>query len=372
MKRDVIIIGGGLAGLVSAILLARNGISATVLEKKTYPAHKVCGEYVSNEVVPFLQGLDLYPGQFKPPEISRFLLSSISGNPLTTDLGLGGFGISRYNFDNFLFEKAREAGVEIFTNTAAETVIFNGNEFEVRLSKGDTIYSALAIGAYGKKSRLDRILDRDFTHRRSPFLGVKYHIEYDFPGDLIALHNFEGGYCGIVKIENGKCNLCYLASRDILKRTGTITDMEQEVLCRNPYLSDIFSNADFLFGKPIVINEFSFEAKKPVENHILMAGDSAGLITPLCGNGMAMAIHSGKLAAEAIINHFNNGNPDLVRIEKEYASRWNGTFRQRLWVGRQIQNLLGGKNTSEFAVRFLKKSQAMAKWIIKYTHGEPF
>ena len=176
----------------------------------------------------------------------------------------------------------------------------------------------------------------------------------------------------IVKIENNRNNLCYLASRNVLKKDGTIQKMEKEVLCGNPHLQEIFSGARFLFDRPLVINEFSFEPKMPVEDHILMTGDSAGLITPLCGNGMAMAIHSGKIAAESILKHFSNGKPDLYRIEREYASRWNRTFRQRLWVGRQVQKLFGGNKASGLAVSILKRSPALTRKLITYTHGEPF
>lgn len=58
---DVIIIGGGLAGLTSAIYLSKHKISVLIIEKNTYPKHKVCGEYVSNEVLPFLRFLDIDP-----------------------------------------------------------------------------------------------------------------------------------------------------------------------------------------------------------------------------------------------------------------------------------------------------------------------
>jgi menaquinone-9 beta-reductase len=372
MKRDIVIIGGGLAGLVSALLLSRKGIRVTLVEKKTYPFHKVCGEYVSNEVIPFLKSLNAFPEKFSPPRIKRFQLTSLTGKSFTTGLDLGGFGISRYTFDNFFYELAENAGTEFILQTGVDELSFENNSFRIRLSNGNIIDTFLVIGAYGKKSRIDNILDRDFTHHPSPFLGVKYHIEYDFPDDLVALHNFKGGYCGIVRIEDGKYNLCYLASRNLLKKSGTIEKMEGEVLCNNPHLADIFSNARFLFEKPLVINEFSFESKKPVVNHVLMTGDSAGLITPLCGNGMAMAIHSGKIAAGSVIDHFNNGNPDRTAIEREYESCWNITFKRRLWIGRQVQKLFGGKNSSEMAVQLLKRSPALAQWIIKNTHGEPF
>ncbi|HAZ24019.1 MAG TPA: FAD-dependent oxidoreductase, partial [Algoriphagus sp.] len=104
--------------------------------------------------------------------------------------------------------------------------------------------------------------------------------------------------------------------------------MEAQTLFKNPKLKEIFNSSDFLFEKPEVINEINFEFKRPVENHVLMAGDAAGLITPLCGNGMAMAIHSGKLAAEAI-HRFDYRE----EVEKNYQRNWNMNFSRRLRVG---------------------------------------
>ncbi len=97
--KKAIIAGGGLAGLVTANILGRAGIACTVIEKNEYPFHRVCGEYISNETVPFLKSLGLYPDEFSPPQISRFQLTSVNGKSAFLPLGLGGFGISRFSFD---------------------------------------------------------------------------------------------------------------------------------------------------------------------------------------------------------------------------------------------------------------------------------
>jgi len=98
-----------------------------------------------------------------------------------------------------------------------------------------------------------------------------------------------------------------------------------------------------------------------------MAGDAAGLITPLCGNGMAIAIHTGKLAAEAILQ-----NKDRTSIENQYALQWNHFFKNRLWIGRKVQWLFGSKAVSEFSVGLIKNSTFAASQIIKRTHGGKF
>jgi 2-polyprenyl-6-methoxyphenol hydroxylase-like FAD-dependent oxidoreductase len=83
-----VIIGGGIAGLISAIQLARSGIPCALIEKKFYPIHRVCGEYISNEAVPFLKRNGLYPAEFTLPQIKRFQLSSVSGKQAVVPLDL--------------------------------------------------------------------------------------------------------------------------------------------------------------------------------------------------------------------------------------------------------------------------------------------
>jgi len=276
---DVIIVGGGLAGLINSIVLKRYGYSVLLIERREYPFHRVCGEYVSNEVIPYLKSIDCYPEELKPVDVTNFQLTSPNGDSATMQLDLGGFGISRYVFDAWLAIKSSTMGVSIIENTIVTEVVFKEDTFEVKLNKGDYRQAKVVIGAYGKRSSLDRVLDRKYLKRRSPYVGVKYHIRGDHPQDQIALHNFEGGYCGIVSVGNGISNLCYLSPSKQLKRLGSIRRLEEEILFQNPYLKSIFNKADMLFDKPVTVNEISFAAKEPVYNHILMSGDTAGMIT---------------------------------------------------------------------------------------------
>ena len=115
---DVAIVGGGLAGLTTATILAHAGYQVALFEKKNYPRHKVCGEYISNEIKPLLQSLGLYPEDLKPAEISRFQFSSSHQDPVEAQMEMGGFGISRYALDNYLYEKALQAGVAVMVNTS--------------------------------------------------------------------------------------------------------------------------------------------------------------------------------------------------------------------------------------------------------------
>jgi flavin-dependent dehydrogenase len=368
--KNIVVIGGGLSGLVTANILARVGIACTVIEKKKYPFHRVCGEYISNETVPFLKRSGLFPEELEPPRINRFQLTSVNGKSAEMPLGLGGFGISRFSFDQFLYQKALACGVEFLLNTEVESVQFTGNDFEIH-TRDKQLNSDVVIGAFGKRSKLDVTSNRSFIQKRSPYIGVKYHIRTTHPFDLIALHNFKNGYCGISNIENGKSCLCYLSHRDNLKEFGSIRLMEENVLFKNPFLKNIFSNSDFLFDKPETINEISFETKSAVEDHILMCGDAAGMITPLCGNGMAMAIHSAKILSELVID-YSRQEISRDELEKKYSHQWNTQFTRRLWAGRQIQKLFGSVKASDFAVNLARHAKPVATFLVSKTHGQPF
>lgn len=371
---DVIIVGGGLAGFFNAILLNRAGLKVTVIERKSYPMHRVCGEYISNEVIPFLSSLDIDLEELNVARINRLEVTAASGTKLSQTLDLGGFGLSRYTFDNFLYQKAMAEGVTVLVNTKVEDINFVDNHFEV-LTPRNTLTAPLVIGSFGKRSNLDQKLKRPFFYKRSPYLAVKFHLRMDFPQDLIQLNNYKDGYCGVSKTDGDRYCMCYMAHRDDLRKYGTLQALEENVIRKNPYLDDIFRNAEFLLDKPEVINEISFEKKAPVENHILMSGDTAGMIAPLCGNGMTMAIHSAKILSEKIITHYNSGNfsaDKRLALEQDYTQTWNKHFAQRLWVGRQLQRLFGNDNMTALSLNTLKRLPSVAQYLISKTHGQPF
>lgn len=368
--KNAAIIGGGLAGLISSILLARKGIPVTLIERKQYPFHRVCGEYISNEVVPFLKSERLFPEQFQPAKISRFQLTATNGKSVILPLDLGGFGISRFAFDHFLFQEAEKSGVTIIQNEEVTSVKFSDYKFTIKVSDHQ-LMADVVLCAFGKRTKLDVDWKRSFTRSRSPYVGVKHHLKADHPNDLVALHNFDGGYCGICRVEDDRTNLCYLVHRDKVRQAGSIVQLESTVLKKNSWLKSMFENSEFLFDKPETISEISFETKEPVFEHMLMVGDAAGMITPLCGNGMAMAIRSGKMAADLVTEYCQN-KISRAALENFYALRWKKTFANQLWFGRQVQKLFGSATASNVAIQLAIRSSWVANAILRNTHGQPF
>lgn len=372
---DVAIVGGGLAGLALAIQLARLNYAVILFEKEQYPFHKVCGEYISMESWPFLHSLGLNLQSMQLPMIKKLIVSSQTGKILQHPLPLGGFGISRYLLDHELAKIAKSAGVTIRENTKVHDVVFNQSCFTVTTSQNN-FHAKIVCGSYGKRSNLDIKWKRDFIsaskNSLNNFVGIKYHIKTDFPSDTIALHNFENGYCGIVKIEDDKYNLCYLTNAINLKKNdGQVNKIEENILSKNPHLEKIFQQSEILYESPLTISQISFDKKKQVEDHVIMIGDAAGMITPVCGNGMSMALHGSKLAAEQV-HEFLKGNIERNVMEKKYAENWHRHFATRLKMGRNIQRLFSQSWLTNFLITSSKPFPGITGYLVKKTHGKSF
>ena len=366
---DVIIIGGGLAGLTNAIHLSKSIHRVLLIEKNSYPKHKVCGEYISNEVLPYLNSLGIDPIKVGAKQISKVQISTTKGNLIKSELPLGGFGMSRYFLDSLLLNEVRLNGVQVLKDTV-ESVIFKKDIFTVQTKDSGAFQSKITIGAFGKRSVLDLKMNRKFIKKKSPYLAVKIHVKGDFPEDLIALHNFKGGYCGVSKVENNSINLCYITEYNSFKKYKNITDFHQQVVFKNKHLKKIFKESKSVFKKPLTISQISFENKKPVENHIIMCGDTAGMIHPLCGNGMGMAITSARLASIRILQFLNGEIKTREGLEKQYFKDWNKEFKTRLKTGHFIARLFRSQTISQIAYSILKIIPFLLPKMIQFTHGK--
>lgn len=373
-RYQVSIVGGGLAGLTLAIQMADAGYSCILFEKNKYPFHKVCGEYISMESRDFLERLGLNLKDLNLPVISRLHVSSPSGRLLEHQLDMGGFGISRFLLDKKLSEIAISKGVVLLDDCRVHDVRFSGEHFIIDTAKG-TFISEICAGAWGKKSNLDTRLKRNFTQNNKTeknYVGIKYHIRTDFPSDLIELHNFKNGYCGISKIEDGRYCLCYLTDAENLKKfNGNIREMEAAILMKNPFLKKYFSDATFLFEEPLAISQIKIGYKNAVEKNILMIGDTAGNIAPLSGNGMSMAMRSSYYLS-SLLNSYFQKKISREALENEYTLFWNTQFKKRVGLSKVLQKLLKNKSLTNITIRALKTFPSLSNRIIKATHGKPF
>ena len=366
------IIGGGLGGLCLAIQLARQGVEVILFEKNTYPQHKVCGEYISMESWGFLQDLGLPLDDLDLPRLTQLGISAESGFMLNSPLPLGGFGISRYTLDDKLCQIARKWGVNVLENCKVLDVQ-NADSPVAEITTTMGKYQAnLVCGSFGKYAPSFAKSPNKIASQLPNYIAVKYHIETDLAPDRIELHNFQDGYCGVSKVDGNRYCLCYLSNSSNLQRSANdLKAMEEAVLYKNPLLKKYFTQSTFLFDKPLVISNVYFHPKDTYLNGMLMLGDAAGAITPLCGNGMSMAMRASKLLAE-LMPPYVVGTINKTELVDQYTRAWKANFSTRIWAGQHLQHLFGKKTSTHLALKTLHYAPALTRRLIGLTHGMPF
>jgi len=371
---DCAIIGGGLAGLTLAIQLADLGRSVVLFEKEKYPFNKVCGEYISMESHGFLQRLGIDFTSIDIPYITELKVSSPNGNSFVRKLDLGGFGISRYTLDSQLAQLAAKKGVILFENTKVNDVVREHDSFIVK-TNGHDYTARIACGAFGKRSSIERSIRLNNSKpngRGKNYVAVKHHVKTDLPSSRIELHNFKNGYCGISKVDGDKYCLCYLTDSENLAKSGnSIKLMEKNILMLNPFLKKYFTEAEFLYNDPVTISQVTFRKKSQVKNGIILLGDAAGTIAPLCGNGMSMAMRASYIAA-FLIADFLDERISREQLCIQYQDIWNKHFSKRIKVGEKIQYLFGKNYLTNSSIGLLKTFPLLADKLISMTHGEVF
>lgn len=365
---DCILIGAGLASISLSILLARAGKKVLVLEKKKFPAHKVCGEYVSNESKLFLRDLGLDADQQNWPQIHRVILSGPQGDILEEHLHMGGFGVSRYTLDQKLLNIALATGVVVQQETTCSGYRKTGTTFEA--FAGQKTWSCdILIGGFGRSS-----CGNFFKPARPSenWVGIKYHVKSRFPSDQVALYLFPDGYAGASQVEENTYCFCYLVRAHRLHAfRGHIEQLEEEVLKTNPLLAEFLNKADKLWKEPLTVSNVTFDAKQPVHDGVFYLGDSAGSIAPLTGNGMSNAFRSAAILAPILLQHFNK-NITKQEAESKYKKQWNQQMGRRIRTGRRIQQIFCTPQLTNIFFKIVKHSRWLRQAIIRRTHGDPF
>ena len=323
---DVAIVGAGPAGSTLAALLAKRGVRVAVYDRDLFPRDKLCGEFLSYDALPVLEGMGVLAAldAAGPARIRRCRIAG--ARTYEFDLPQEARGVSRFFFDDLLLRHAEACGA----------VRRDG----VTVGSLEELEAKIVVGAWGRWGRFDQQLERAFVRDRSHRnFGFKRH--FTGPGtDAIELYSFGRGYLGVNAVEGGVTNICGLvhASR-LVGHKGRWDAFVETIRAEEPRLDELFgryepSQESYLSSEPVI-----FRARSAVEGGVFMVGDASGVIDPLTGNGMAMAMQSALLAAPMILRALE----EPVRrtaIEDEYRHSHHQFFAPRIAWSRRAAALL--------------------------------
>ena len=143
--------------------------------------------------------------------------------------------------------------------------------------------------------------------------------------------------------------------------------MEEQILSENAYLKEYLSFKK-LYNQPEVISQVNFSNKEVIEDHAFMLGDAAGLIVPLCGNGMSMALNAA-YGFSQLSELFFDKAISRSQLESQYQKWWKKEFALRLKAGRVLQSLFYKPSLSNPTLRLLNRFPKATDAIVGLTHG---
>ena len=379
---DVAVVGGGPAGCSAAIHLARRGARVVLLEARAYPHDKLCGEFLSPECAGLLDGLGLTPARqaLGPAAIDTVYLSAPGGAAWHTPLPGTALGLSRRALDQALALRTQALGVDLRTGVSVTRIDGDlGHGFALRVTggAGEPLRARAVIAAHGRRGALDRALNRRFLQRPAAFVALKAHFAGPPLPGRIELHGFEGGYCGMSEIERGAAphgrvtNVCLLVREAVFRRAAEAGPEKVPAFIRwmrgqNPRLDEWFTQATLLDERWLSIAQVPFGPKRPVVAQVLMAGDSAGLITPLAGDGIAMALRGGQMAAGRVLAYLA-GQQSAAELCQGYARDWQREFGARVRLGRLLQTFLLRPRLLGLGLRLLGAAPALGEYLVRHT-----
>lgn len=318
MIEDCVIIGGGVAGLSAANRLADAGISPLIIEASTYPSQRMCGEFFSYECLPLLHSWDIE----LPQRIThcRFIRGE---NEVAFVLPSPSQSCSRYVFDIQLLERAQKKGARVLTQTKVLSLSppkQSTDNFQLTLSNGEKIEARhLMIGT----GRLPKMGEKQ-GKTEFRYTGFKAHFS-SIPTSrgVVEMHSFDGGYLGVSSIDQGTTNVaCLVDKKKLMTYKDPIhflDDLLQKKTMR--LLNKQMSQARMLFPQWLVgdIPEFGIR-QNPSIDRIFWMGDAAGSIPPISGEGLAIAITSGCMAADYFLGF------DAHAFKKAWLKRYEKRF----------------------------------------------
>ena len=365
---DVIVCGAGPAGSVAATVLARGGARVLLLDRARFPRDKLCGDTINPGTVAMLRRLELTAGfESEALPVDGMIVRGEHGVCIQSSYGADarGLAIVRRTLDAALVRAAVAAGARVEEQVLARgPLMTDGRVRGVILAGRDgrdvRVPAPLVIAADGRRSRLALPLGLARHPRRPRRWAIGAYFE-NVAGvtSFGEMHVRRGRYLGVAPVPSGCANVCLVVPG---AGPGGLDDppaLLARAIESDPRLRERFADARMI-APPVVLGPLAVDAVAAGMSGLLLAGDAAGFIDPMTGDGLRFAVRGAELAAEVALSALAGGIAQphlrLARLRRrEFAAKWRFNRTLRRIVGRGMTVELAGL------------AAAAAPWLLRRT-----
>jgi len=347
---DVLVVGAGPAGAAAALVLARSGARVRLVDRAPFPRAKLCGDTVNPGALAIVDRLGVGAAVRRRARPVPGMLVTGPGAAVAADYpdGLAGAAIERRVFDLLLLEAAVDAGVD-FTPGVRVLAPVRDPDGRVagvrgRTAAAESIWRArFVIAADGRGSRLGAALGLTrFARSPKRWAFGAYFTDVDGLTARGEMHVRPDGYVGIAPLGDGLTNVCVVRSAPRGEGAATIA----AAIGGDPALRGRFARARRV-SSAVVLGPLAVDAAAAGCPGLLLAGDAAGFIDPMTGDGLRFALRGGELAAHAALAELANGRPAYAHLRarraREFAAkrRFNRALRTLVASPRGVELAAG-------------------------------
>ena len=357
---DCIICGAGPAGATAALVLARGGARVLMLDRARFPRDKLCGDTINPGTIAILRRLQLLDSLAqRAVRVDGMIVTGEHGVHVRCDYGPDAlaFALVRRELDATLARAAVAAGVRFEDGVVVRGPLMDEDRGGPRVrgivmagrdGRDVRVPASIVIGADGRRSRFAVPLGLARHPRRPRRWAIgAYFSGVDEVSGFGEMHVRRGGYVGIARVPSGLVNVCAVVPRTAVLDNPTVILRRQ--IDRDPRLRRRFTRAT-METTPVVIGPLAVDASAAGMPGLLLAGDAAGFIDPMTGDGLRFAVRGGELAADVALAAFAGrlGLPhaQLARLRRrEFGGKWRFNRTLRRLVDRGVTVELAGLAT---------------------------
>ena len=343
--KSIIIIGGGPAGTSAAMVLLREGYDVTLVDKSSFPRDKLCGGLLTGRAKRVYQ--EVFETDFEQSfETLATGAGVFNASELVNEVNQSSewFLTKRFDFDFFLLKQAQAKGLKTYLNDKVTKLDLKTKT--LNLKSGTTLTYDYLIGADGvnsfvakqlfgssfDQSKIGFALEVELPKGTHKYLQPSIHFNVVNWGYGWVFPKKQSDTFGIVGLHKLNANLKH-----------QFQEFHQG-LYGSPYEGRIK-------GHYIPFGDFR---KVPGRENVLLAGDAAGLVDALTGEGIAFAMESGAFAAQAIIQSILTGKDALFHYKESYQ-----TLAKELRIANRLAYFLYSSRFNRIFLKILPRSKPL-------------